>query len=86
MGLLSNGENNAGLFAAIAVAEAGKTNLIAGIFGDTAGGLEAAEAHARLIAAAPELLLALEMICESCPLNQELNNITRASLAKARGQ
>lgn len=39
-----------------AVAEAGKPNLIAGCFGDVSGGMETAEANARLIAAAPDLL------------------------------
>lgn len=47
------------------IAEAGKTNLIAGIFGDTVGGLETAEANARLIAAAPGLLAALKELLAS---------------------
>lgn len=50
------------------IAEAGKTNLIAGIFGDTVGGLETAEANARLIAAAPDLLAVLkELIADADP-------------------
>lgn len=36
------------------------TVLIAGVFGDVEGGVEVAEANARLIAAAPELLEALK--------------------------
>lgn len=36
--------------------------MIAGCFGDTEGGVDAAEANARLIAAAPTLLAALELV------------------------
>lgn len=49
------------------------------------GSEEEQEANAHLIAAVSDLLLALEMIYESCPLNQELKNIARAALAKAMG-
>ena len=40
----------------IAIAETGSANIIAGVFGDVSGGLETANANAKLIAAAPELL------------------------------
>lgn len=42
-----------------AIAEANMKNLIAGVFGDVRGGIEVAEANARLIAGAPRVLLAL---------------------------
>lgn len=47
---------------------------------------EEALANASLSSAAPDLLLALEMICESCPLNQELNIVARAAIARAEGR
>jgi len=42
------------------VYQSGVPNLIAGCFGDVRGGPEVAEANARLIAAAPDLLAALK--------------------------
>lgn len=70
------------------IAEAGKTNLIAGIFGDTVGGLETAEANARLIAAAPDLLAALERITheQGQTLNSKAVDQALSALSKARGQ
>ena len=38
----------------------GEANMVAGVFGDVAGGLETAEANARLIALAPQLYERLE--------------------------
>lgn len=46
------------------VVEAGKKNLICGCFGDVAGGETTAEANARLIAAAPELLEQLRIVTD----------------------
>jgi hypothetical protein len=46
------------------VAEAGTGNLVAGVFGDVKGGKEVAEANARLIAAAPDLLGTLQTIVD----------------------
>ena len=45
-----------------AIAQVGEANLIAGCFGDVRGGADTAEANARLISAAPDLLAALEEI------------------------
>lgn len=47
-----------------AVAQRGTANLVAGVFGDVRGGKNTAEANARLIAAAPELLTALNLHLE----------------------
>lgn len=44
------------------------------------------EANARLIAAAPDLLAALELIMESYDLNLDEINAARAAIAKARGE
>jgi len=46
-----------------------KATLVCGCFGDTSGGIEAAEANAKLIAAAPELLAALETAYETLGAN-----------------
>lgn len=43
------------------ISQSDKANLVAGVFGDVAGGEEAAKANALLIAAAPELLEALKV-------------------------
>lgn len=48
-----------------AIAEHGKSNLIAGCFGDVKGGEEVAEANARLISAAPDLLEAGVTLCDA---------------------
>lgn len=46
----------------VAAIRGDRPTLIAGVFGDVTGGLEVAEANARLIAAAPDLLAALKRI------------------------
>lgn len=46
----------------VAAIRGDRPTLVAGIFGDVTGGLEVAEANARLIAAAPDLLAALKRI------------------------
>lgn len=46
------------------VTQYGKANLIAGVFGDVQGGEDVAQANAHLLAAAPDLLAALE-VCET---------------------
>jgi hypothetical protein len=66
--------------------EEGPGNLIAGIFNDGRGGEEAAEANARLIAAAPDLL-------EACRLAEQYRGMVgsptwlklRDAIAKATG-
>lgn len=52
------GETMQGYAQPFAVADDSHLNLVAGVFGDGRGGIEAAEANARLIAAAPDLLAA----------------------------
>ena len=47
-----------------AIAQEGKPNLIAGVFGDVAGGESVAAANARLLASAPDLFAALEAAYE----------------------
>lgn len=72
--------------------------LIAGCFGDIKGGTEIAEANARLIAAAPDLLEALEHIVNAVAIcTDDHGNLTaeicqaddfraaRAAIAKATG-
>ena len=44
------------------VYEVGKANLVAGCFGDVAGGIEVAKANARLIAAAPEMRECIKLL------------------------
>lgn len=44
----------------IAIAQQSAANMVAGVFDDVSGGRDVADANARLIAAAPDLLAALE--------------------------
>lgn len=44
------------------IAEIGKANLVAGVFGDVKGGEPTAEANARLIAASPTMYDALKRV------------------------
>lgn len=50
-----------------AVFQTGKPNLIAGVFGDTLGGEITAEANAKLMAAAPDLLAVCQDILVEYP-------------------
>lgn len=64
--------------------------LIAGCFGDTKGGIDAAEANARLISAATDLLEALVALYESIDscveLTPDVLRQARAAIKKARGE
>lgn len=75
-----------------AIAQEGKANIIAGVFGDVQGGEEIAAANARLIAAAPDLLAAMELALRKEP-NETPGGFTkqwvidaRAAISKATGQ
>lgn len=70
----------------------GLANLIAGVFSDGRGGEEAAARHARLIAAAPDLLEALKAALRDCDWALEDGDqyppwvhIAYAAIAKATG-
>jgi hypothetical protein len=65
------------------VCEASKENLICGCFGDVAGGEDVAEANARLIAAAPDLLAALQEVVAIADRKTDAFDRARAALAKA---
>jgi hypothetical protein len=79
-----------------AIAQTGQLNLVAGTFGDVQGGEEVAKANARLIAAAPDLLAAIQLLHDNLAEYQRINNIggyenhdmkmARAAIKKARGQ
>lgn len=80
-----------------AVASIEHNTLVAGCFSDVKGGPVVAEANARLIAAAPELLEALTRISRLSPppnlsgvdhpaIAREILAIARAAIAKAEGQ
>ena len=52
---------------------------------DTGGNLKTAQANARLIAAAPDLLAALERIAQASGPRYTLAGIAREAIAKAKG-
>jgi len=68
------------------------TRTAACVYDDCAAGISVrseVEANARLIAAAPELLAALEALCEdkylADPINADRMRAARAAIAKAKG-
>jgi len=67
------------------VVNPGSTQIICGCFKDI-GGVEVASANARLIAAAPELLEALEGVLQVADRATVEFDAARAAIAKARGQ
>ncbi len=69
------------------VVEAGKPNLICGCFGDVAGGRGVAEANARLMAAAPDLLALAQAVADNFyGQTAPLGVMARAAIAKATGR
>lgn len=69
-----------------AIAQDEKPNLIAGCFGDVRGGVETAEANARLIAAAPDMLALLRELIDiegPQPGTSDWANKVRAAISKA---
>lgn len=76
----TTGEVMCGYGQPLGVAQEGKPNLVAGIFGDVSGGLPTADANARLIAAAPELLAgAMAMMAVRERVHSHKGSLTRGS-------
>lgn len=71
------GEVMSGYSQPFGVMQSGQKNLIAGCFGDGTGGHEAAEANARLIAAAPELLEACKWFMQALEDGRLVRDITK---------
>lgn len=79
----TTGETMQGYSQPYAVAQEGKANLIAGIFGDVNGGEVTAKANAKLIAAAPELLEALQLITKGINNKGWFDKVPEKSIEKA---
>ena len=77
-----------------AVGQYGMANLIAGVFGDVAGGIDTAQANARLIAAAPTMLEALIAVRDAAIAREGLGQAdynavgakVRDAISKAEGR